>query len=209
MSAKLRVLTVFGTRPEAIKMAPVVMELARYPEEIESKVVVTAQHRDMLDLVLDHFAITPDYDLDVMRPGQSLTETAVRVLQGLEPIFSEEHPQGISREDYISNTPSKKVAIANKGLNTFLRLHPILNAAIDGCRPYPIQVTYGTDDEFDKIIAGRLKYRDLATQYNAQPDKFQTFARFEGGISGGFYDPRTQGKRVSYQAANPLNFFRP
>ena len=92
MADKLRVLTVFGTRPEAIKMAPVVMELARYPEEIESCVVVTAQHRDMLDVVLNHFSLVPDYDLDIMRPRQSLTETAIRALKGLEPIFYQERP---------------------------------------------------------------------------------------------------------------------
>ena len=123
-------------------------------------------------------------------------------------IFSEEHPQGISREDYLATVPSKKVAIANKGLNTFLRLHPILNAAIDGCRPYPSQVTYGTDDEIDKIEAGRLTYRDLAKHYNAHPAPERKLIRYERGTSGGFYDPRTQGKRVSYQAANPLSFFR-
>ncbi len=124
-------------------------------------------------------------------------------------IFSTTHPQGISREEFLSQLPPEIGSLANQALDTFLRLHPILNAAIDGCRPYPSQVTYGTDDEFDKIEAGRLKYRNLATQYNAQPDAIPRVGHFERGISGGYYDPRTQGKRVSYQAANPLNFFRP
>ena len=92
MSDRLRVLTVFGTRPEAIKMAPVVMELGRHAEEIDSRVVVTAQHREMLDGVLNHFSLVPDYDLDVMRERQSLSETAIRVLGGLQPIFQTEQP---------------------------------------------------------------------------------------------------------------------
>ena len=80
---KLRVMTIFGTRPEAIKMAPLVKELEK-EEEIESIVAVTAQHREMLDQVLELFAISPDYDLDIMKAGQSLTEISVRVREGLK-----------------------------------------------------------------------------------------------------------------------------
>ena len=65
----LKVLSIFGTRPEAIKMAPVVKELEKYPDQIISRVCVTAQHREMLDQVLDLFAIAPDYDLNLMRSG--------------------------------------------------------------------------------------------------------------------------------------------
>ncbi|NLJ83640.1 MAG: UDP-N-acetylglucosamine 2-epimerase (non-hydrolyzing) [Halanaerobiaceae bacterium] len=85
---KLRVMTIFGTRPEAIKMAPLVKELEK-EEEIESIVAVTAQHREMLDQVLELFAISPDYDLDIMKAGQSLTEISVRVLEGLEKVLKE------------------------------------------------------------------------------------------------------------------------
>ncbi|GIQ70847.1 UDP-N-acetylglucosamine 2-epimerase (non-hydrolyzing) [Xylanibacillus composti] len=92
MSAKLRVMTVFGTRPEAIKMAPLVLELAKHPAEIESIVCVTAQHRDMLDAVLRVFNIRPDYDLNVMQAQQTLTEISSRVLTGLEPILKESRP---------------------------------------------------------------------------------------------------------------------
>ncbi|MGB4005862.1 MAG: UDP-N-acetylglucosamine 2-epimerase (non-hydrolyzing) [Halanaerobiales bacterium] len=86
-----RVMTIFGTRPEAIKMAPLVKELEREPE-IESIVAVTAQHREMLDQVLDLFAIRPDYDLDIMEAGQSLTSISVRVLEGLEKVLAEVQP---------------------------------------------------------------------------------------------------------------------
>jgi UDP-N-acetylglucosamine 2-epimerase len=89
---KLKVVTVFGTRPEAIKMAPLVKKLEEYPQEIECKVVVTAQHREMLDQVLDLFAIQPDYDLDIMKERQSLSEITSRVITGLEPVFAKEKP---------------------------------------------------------------------------------------------------------------------
>jgi UDP-N-acetylglucosamine 2-epimerase (non-hydrolysing) len=82
----MKVLSVFGTRPEAIKMAPVVRRLA-HDAHIESKVCVTAQHRHMLDQVLDLFAIKPDYDLDVMKPGQSLTNVTSEILLRLEPVL--------------------------------------------------------------------------------------------------------------------------
>jgi UDP-N-acetylglucosamine 2-epimerase (non-hydrolysing) len=94
-SAPLRVLSVFGTRPEAIKMAPVVRELARYPGEFVSRVCITAQHRELLDEVLTLFAIQPDYDLDLMRPGQSPTAVAAQVLRGLEPVLAGERPDWV------------------------------------------------------------------------------------------------------------------
>ena len=87
-----KILSVFGTRPEAIKMAPVILELNKYPTSFESKVCVTAQHRQMLDQVLDLFGIIPDYDLDIMRQGQSLTDITCRVLQGLEHVLDEFRP---------------------------------------------------------------------------------------------------------------------
>ncbi len=88
----LKVLIVFGTRPEAIKMAPVVKELEKYPEEVSLCVCVTAQHREMLDQVLDLFEIVPDYDLNLMRPNQSLDQLTARVLTELTPIIQQEHP---------------------------------------------------------------------------------------------------------------------
>ncbi|MGI9659240.1 MAG: non-hydrolyzing UDP-N-acetylglucosamine 2-epimerase [Gaiellaceae bacterium] len=92
-SAAPRVLSVFGTRPEAIKMAPVVRELER--RGLESRVCVTGQHREMLDEVLEFFSVTPDYDLNVMRPGQSPTAVAAAVLDRLEPILQEEQPDWV------------------------------------------------------------------------------------------------------------------
>lgn len=92
MKRKIKVLTVFGTRPEAIKMAPVVQVLERRTNDFESVVCVTAQHRAMLDQVLDVFGIVPDYDLNIMKPQQSLVDISVSALQGLEKVLMEVQP---------------------------------------------------------------------------------------------------------------------
>lgn len=88
---KIKVMTVFGTRPEAIKMAPLVKEL-KSRKEIECVVCVTAQHRQMLDQVLNVFKIIPDYDLDIMKSGQTLSDITSRVLKGLEEVILKEKP---------------------------------------------------------------------------------------------------------------------
>lgn len=88
---KLKVMTVFGTRPEAIKMAPLALELKKY-DEIESIVCVTAQHRQMLDQVLEIFNLTPDYDLDIMKTRQTLVGITTRVLEGLDEVIKKEQP---------------------------------------------------------------------------------------------------------------------
>ncbi len=87
----MKVLTVFGTRPEAIKMAPLVLALEQ-DARFEAKVCVTAQHREMLDQVLDLFDIQPDFDLDIMSPGQSLFEITARILQGLKSVLESFQP---------------------------------------------------------------------------------------------------------------------
>ncbi len=92
MGGKLKIMTVFGTRPEAIKMAPLVKELEKYPEYIEPYVTVTAQHRQMLDQVLNIFEIKPDYDLNIMKDKQTLTGITTRVLEGLNEVFREVKP---------------------------------------------------------------------------------------------------------------------
>jgi UDP-N-acetylglucosamine 2-epimerase (non-hydrolysing) len=93
--AMLKVLTVFGTRPEAVKLGPVIRELESHPSRIASRVCVTAQHRDMLDQVLRIFGIRPDYDLDVMQDNQTPTQVAAAVLKRLEPVLQMEHPDWV------------------------------------------------------------------------------------------------------------------
>ncbi|MGG6287610.1 non-hydrolyzing UDP-N-acetylglucosamine 2-epimerase [Leptolyngbya sp. AN03gr2] len=91
MTSKLKVLSIFGTRPEAIKMAPVVKALQASPD-IDSRVCVTAQHREMLDQVLDLFGIVPDHDLNLMKPGQGLFEITCGVLTGLKDVLASASP---------------------------------------------------------------------------------------------------------------------
>ena len=90
--SKIRVMSIFGTRPEAIKMAPLVKELEAHPDEIESVVCVTAQHRQMLDQVLDIFDIKPDYDLNIMKDRQTLVEIITRSLSGLDEVMKDAEP---------------------------------------------------------------------------------------------------------------------
>lgn len=90
--SRIKVMTVFGTRPEAIKMAPVILELNKHPEQIQPIVAVTAQHREMLDQVLQLFQIVPDYDLDIMSQGQTLFDITARAMQGLNEVIGKEKP---------------------------------------------------------------------------------------------------------------------
>ncbi len=92
MKNKLHVMVVFGTRPEAVKMSPVIKALKAHPDQIETRVCVTAQHREMLDQVLGAFDIIPDVDLDLMRPNQSLGALTARIFSQLDPIYADVRP---------------------------------------------------------------------------------------------------------------------
>jgi UDP-N-acetylglucosamine 2-epimerase (non-hydrolysing) len=124
----IKVLTVFGTRPEAIKLAPVIRELERRQDAFTSRVCVTAQHREMLDQMLDLFGIRPDYDLDVMRHDQSLTDVTVAVLAGMRRVFETESPDWVLVQGDTTTTMAGglaafhhgcKVAHVEAGLRTF------------------------------------------------------------------------------------------
>lgn len=92
LTKKWKVMTIFGTRPEAIKMAPLVLELQKHSDTIEPLVTVTAQHREMLDQVLETFGITPDFDLNIMKNRQTLTDVTMRAMQGLDEVMKEAKP---------------------------------------------------------------------------------------------------------------------
>ncbi|WP_173918574.1 non-hydrolyzing UDP-N-acetylglucosamine 2-epimerase [Halobacillus sp. Marseille-Q1614] len=92
MANRLKVMTIFGTRPEAIKMAPLVLELKKRPEQFEPIVAVTAQHRQMLDQVLNIFNIEPDFDLNIMKDRQTLAQVTTRALEGLDNVMKEAEP---------------------------------------------------------------------------------------------------------------------
>lgn len=129
----IKVMTVFGTRPDAIKMSPVVLELQRFPEKVKVVVAVTGQHREMLHQVLDVFQIKPQYNLDIMRPKQSLAEITTRSLEGLEGIVIRERPeivlaQGDTTTTFVASLAAfyNKVAVGHveAGLRTDNKYDP-------------------------------------------------------------------------------------
>ncbi len=132
MLNNIKVLTIFGTRPEAIKMAPLVKELEKR-DEIDSVVCVTAQHREMLDQVLEIFNIKPDYDLDIMKERQSLSGITTRILQGIEKVLFEVKPDIVLVHGDTSTTfagslaafyNKVKVGHVEAGLRTFNKYFP-------------------------------------------------------------------------------------
>jgi UDP-N-acetylglucosamine 2-epimerase (non-hydrolysing) len=139
-----KVLLVFGTRPEAIKMAPLYLELKKHPDEIEVAVCLTAQHREMLDQVIDFFGITTDYDLDLMKPNQNLYGLTAAIVEGMKPVLEDFKP------DYVfvhgDTTTSMAAALAafyagakvghvEAGLRTFNKWSPFpeeMNRSLTG-----------------------------------------------------------------------------
>ena len=139
-----KVLLIFGTRPEAIKMAPLVKEFQKYPDEFNTKVCVTAQHREMLDQVLDFFEIKPDYDLDLMKPGQNLYSLTAIIIESLKPILEEFTPDYVFVHGDTTTTMAgsiasfysgAKVCHVEAGLRTNNKLSPFpeeINRQITG-----------------------------------------------------------------------------
>src|SRR6516225_6016969 len=129
----MKVLCVFGTRPEAIKMAPVIRELRKRGDQIATKVCVTAQHRTMLDQVLELFEIQPDYDLQVMQQNQTLSYITAQVLREVEPVLSVEQPDWVLVQGDTTTTMAAslaayyqriKIGHVEAGLRTRNRFHP-------------------------------------------------------------------------------------
>jgi UDP-N-acetylglucosamine 2-epimerase len=102
--SKQKILCVFGTRPDAIKMAPVVLELLRRSDEFDARVAVTGQHREMLDQVLSVFKIAPDFDLNIMQHGANLAQVTTRSLSGLDPILQDEKPDWVLAQGDTTTT---------------------------------------------------------------------------------------------------------
>lgn len=141
----IKVMTVFGTRPEAIKMAPLIKQLEEC-EKTQSIVAVTAQHRQMLDQVLEMFDITPDYDLDIMKQGQTLSQITTRVIEGLEDVIKKADPDIVLVHGDTTTTfagaiaafyAQKKIGHVEAGLRTY-----------DKYSPYP--------EEMNRRLTGQL-----------------------------------------------------
>ena len=138
-----KIMLVFGTRPEAIKMAPLVKEFQKYPEEFKTIVCVTGQHREMLDQVLHIFEITPDYDLNIMKQGQDLYDVTARVLTGMRDVLKEVQPDIVLvHGDTTTSTASALAAFYPVGhVEAGLRTHNIYS-------PWP--------EEMNRLITGRI-----------------------------------------------------
>lgn len=133
MNKKIKVMTIFGTRPEAIKMAPLILELEKYTDDIESIVTVTAQHRQMLDQVLDVFKIKPDYDLNIMKDRQTLVDVTIAALKGLDSVMKEVGPDivlvhGDTSTTFVASLAAYynqiKVGHVEAGLRTWNKYSP-------------------------------------------------------------------------------------
>ena len=147
-----KVMLVFGTRPEAIKMAPLVKEFQKYPEEFETIVCVTGQHREMLDQVLHIFDIRPDYDLNIMKQGQDLYDVTARVLTGMRDVLKETHPDAVLvHGDTTTSTAAALAAFYQQipvgHVEAGLRTHNIYS-------PWP--------EEMNRQITGRIATYDFA-----------------------------------------------
>jgi len=164
----MKILSVFGTRPEALKMAPLVLEMAKHPA-IDSKVCVTAQHRELLDQVLTPFNIVPDYDLNIMSHGQSLADVTTRVLQGLAPILEEAKPDmllvhGDTSTTFVASLAAFYAKISVGHVEAGLRSY-------DKYRPYPEEVNRKlTTAIADLYFAPTEGSRDNLIKENISPD---------------------------------------
>jgi UDP-N-acetylglucosamine 2-epimerase (non-hydrolysing) len=161
----LRILFVFGTRPEAIKLGPVVRALASRRDEFQPVVCVTGQHRQMLDQILPVFEIKPDYDLDVMRPGQTLFGSTSRILAALESVFAEAKP-------HMTIVQGDTTSTLAGALGSFYARVPVghVEAGLrtwDLAQPFP--------EEMNRVVAGRL-----ATLHFAATDWASDNLRREG-----------------------------
>ncbi len=141
-----KIMLIFGTRPEAIKMAPLVKEFQKHPEEFETIVCVTGQHRQMLDQVLDIFDIQPDYDLNIMKQGQDLTDVTARVLTGMRDVFGRVKPDvALVHGDTTTSTAAALAAFYQQipvgHVEAGLRTHNIYS-------PWP--------EEMNRQITGRI-----------------------------------------------------
>lgn len=169
--SKKKVMLVFGTRPEAIKMCPLVIEFQKHSEEFETIVCVTGQHREMLDQVLQIFDIKPDYDLNIMKQGQDLTDVTTRVLAGLRDVFKESQPDivlvhGDTTTSMAGALASFYAQIPVGHVEAGLRTHDIYS-------PWP--------EEMNRQITGRI------SSYNFSPTPLSEKNLIDEKVQGEIY----------------------
>ena len=169
-----KILVVLGTRPEAIKLSPVVLEL-RSRAEFQARVCATAQHRQLLDQVLDAFGFAPDYDLNLMQPGQTLAETTARILAALEPVLASERPDLVLVQGDTTTTLCGALA-------AFYQKIPVghVEAGLrtwDYLRPFP--------EEANRVLTTRLSTLHFAaTEWAARNLEAEGVPRSRIGVTG-------------------------
>jgi UDP-N-acetylglucosamine 2-epimerase (non-hydrolysing) len=142
----IKTLFVFGTRPEAIKLCPIILHLLSRPEDFQVRVCVTAQHRAMLDQVLKVFGVTPDYDLDLMQPGQTLSQSTSRIIAALEPIIVEARPDIVLVQGDTTTTFCGALA-------AFYQHVPVGHVEA-GLRTHDLQQPF--PEELNRVLTGRI-----------------------------------------------------
>lgn len=158
---------VFGTRPEAIKIAPLVLEFKKYPEEFQTIVCVTGQHRQMLDQVLKIFDIVPDYDLNIMRPGQDLYDVTARVLLGMRAVLKETKPDIV----FVHGDTATSTAAA---LAAFYQKIPVAHVEA-GLRTYNIYSPW--PEEINRQITSRIATYNFAPTHLSKQNLIQEHIR--------------------------------
>jgi UDP-N-acetylglucosamine 2-epimerase (non-hydrolysing) len=158
-----RVLFIFGTRPEAIKLCPVIRHMKSRPNDFDVRVCVTAQHREMLDQVLHAFEVIPDRDLDIMRPGQSLSQSASRIVAALEPVLVEERPdivlvQGDTTTTFCGALAAFYAKIPVGHIEAGLRTG-------DPLEPFP--------EEMNRVLTGRIAILHFAATEGAAQNLYR------------------------------------
>ena len=133
-----KVLLIFGTRPEAVKMVPVIEELKKHPQEIDLKICVTGQHREMLDQVLSFFEVKPDYDLNVMKKGQNLISLSSAILDGLRDVFFDYKPDSI----FVQGDTTTSTIAALAAYYSGIKVHHVEAGlrTLNKFSPYPEEV---------------------------------------------------------------------
>lgn len=168
---KTKVMLVFGTRPEAIKMCPLVKELQKRTEEFDTTVCVTGQHREMLDQVLRIFEITPDIDLNIMKQGQDLTDVTVRILNGMRDVFKENRPDVV----LVHGDTTTSMAAA---LSAFYAQIPVGHVEA-GLRTHNIYSPW--PEEMNRQITGRI------ATYNFSPTPLSEKNLIKENVLGNIY----------------------
>lgn len=210
----LKVMTIFGTRPEAVKLAPVIKKLEEYKDDFESVICVTAQHRQMLDQVLELFDIKPDYDLNIMKPNQTLFELTSNVLLNIQPVLEKEKPdiilvQGDTTTVFVASLAAFylkiKIGHVEAGLRTFNKYSPFpeeINRKITTCMA---DLHFApTQTSKDNLLKENTPEKDIFITGNTVIDAlFLTVEKLKNDEKNNTFSEKVKGINELIQKINP------